>query len=418
MKNYSEKNVYEAAVERIDYLFENFPALYVSLSGGKDSGVALQLTLERAKKYNRTPLPVMFFDWETCYKGTIDFIERMMLRDDVEPYWICLPEAEDNGSSLFERYWKPWDKTKKDKWVRPMPTYPFVINENNMPVEWQSWYDQNSYTMWVVKRFGDWLAEKKDVNKIANILGLRTDESYGRHMLIAAQKNRDKLTKWCYRTKDGGRKTWVSLPIYDWRVEDIWTATSRFNLDYNKVYDKFYWSGKSINEMRICNALGESQKKDLYQWQEIEPETWDHIVKRVQGANFGSIYNTTSLNRLITKKPDNITWEKYTWLLLDSLPPDAHANYKYRFNVIIRWFEIYSRDKLGLKQWWFNTRAEAKQFAVDNNISIAYVGSWETMANFIIKRDWMCKKYGFKESIKTDKAISKLLGKNYDDKNI
>jgi predicted phosphoadenosine phosphosulfate sulfurtransferase len=412
MKKYNPtKNVMQAAIERIDFLLDSFPAYYISFSGGKDSGAALQLFIERATAKNKLPVPVMFFDWETCYKATIEFVERQMFRKEVEPYWICLPEAEDNGSSIFERYWKPWDKTKRDKWVRPMPTHSFVINEDNMPEAWRPWYSQNSYSLWVVKRFGDWLAGEKGVDRLANILGLRTDESYGRHMLVAAAKNRDKLTPWCYRTKDSGAKTWVSLPIYDWRVEDIWTAMGKQGWDYNKTYDKFHWAGKTLHGARICNAFGEVQKKDLDQWHEIEPETWNRLVQRVEGANFGAIYNNTNLNSLRTKKPNHVTWEQFTWQLLESLPPAAQENYRYRFGVIIRWFETYSRDKLGLERWWFDAKKEAKAFVAAKGISIAYVGSWETMANFIIKRDWMCKKYGFKESKRNDEAISNLISK-------
>ncbi|MDD5486723.1 MAG: DUF3440 domain-containing protein [Dehalococcoidales bacterium] len=410
-KMYLEKNVYEAAVERVDWILDNFPAYCVSFSGGKDSGVVLNLVIERARIKGRLPVPAMFFDWETCYKKTVDFVTRMFTRDDVEPYWICLPECEDNGSSIFERYWKPWDPCKKDKWVRPMPDYPFVINESNMPDEWREWYDPNSYTLWIVKKFGDWFADKKGVDRVADILGLRTDESYGRHMLVAAQKNRDKLTTWCYRTIDNGRKTWVSLPIYDWTPQDIWTANGKHGWDYNRAYDLFYKSGVTLPEMRICNAFGEVQKKDLDRWHIIEPETWSKLVERVQGANFGAIYNKTNLNRLKTKRPKGMSWERYTDLLLNSLPPEAKANYEYRFGVIKRWFEIYSGEKLGLKQWWFDTKKEAKAFAKEKGISIAYVGSWETMANFIIKRDWLCKKYGFAESARTDKAINDLFEK-------
>jgi len=408
------KNVYSAAVERVDWILDNFPAYYVSFSGGKDSGVTLNLVLERARLKNKLPVPVMFFDWETCYKETIDFVARIMLRDDVEPYWICLPECEDNGSSIYERYWKPWDPAKRDKWIRPMPTYPFVINQDNMPEEWKAWYDGNSYTLWIVKKFGDWLADKKGVDSIADILGLRTDESYGRHMLVQAQKNRKKMRKWVYQTADNGNKSWICLPIYDWEVSDIWTANAQFGWDYNKTYDRFYRAGKPLHEMRICNAFGEVQKNDLFQWQEIEPETWDKLVERVEGANFGAIYNGSNLNIGKLKKPASCTWEEYTQLLLNSLPPEAKANYEYRFGVIKRWFEIYSGEKLSLKQWWFDTRKEAKQASKDLGVSIAYVGSWETMAGFIIKGDWMCKKYGFKESERTDKAINALFEKYKD----
>lgn len=407
-KTYLEKNVYDAAVERIDFILDTFPAYYVSCSGGKDSGVLTHLVLERAKLKGKLPVPVMFFDWETCYKGTVEFVKRIMDRPDVEPYWLCLPEAEDNGSSIFERYWKPWDPAKRDKWVRPMPTMSYVINQDNMPPEWHEWYDPNSYTLWIVKRFGDWLARRKGVDRLANFLGLRTNESYGRHMLVAAAKDRDKLNPYTYRTKDNGDKTWIVLPLYDWTVEDVWIANGRHAWDYNRTYDRFYLAGKTLQEMRICNALGEVQKKDLDQWHEIEPETWERLVERVQGVNFGALYNNTNLNSLKTKKPVGMTWHDFTYLLLNSLPPEAKANYEYRFGVILRWFEIYSRDKLGLEQWWFDTRKEAKRFAAEKGISIAFVGSWETMANFIIKRDWLCKKYGFAESARTDRSINEL----------
>ncbi|HNW47563.1 MAG: sulfate adenylyltransferase subunit 2 [Deltaproteobacteria bacterium ADurb.BinA014] len=413
-KKYLSKNVFEAAIERVDWVLDTFPAYYVSFSGGKDSGVALNMFLERARMKRRLPVPVMFFDWETNFKETINFVERMLSREDVEPYWICLPEAEDNGSSIFERYWKPWDPEKKAKWIRPMPDYPYVINIDNMPGDWKEWYDPNSYTLWIVKKFGDWFAKEKKVDMVADVLGLRTMESYGRHMCVATEKFRDKMNHYTYRTKENGEKTWITLPIYDWEAEDIWVANGKFRWDYNKTYDRFYRAGKTLQEARICNAFGETQKQDLEYWHIVEPETWEKVVERVQGANFGAIYNKTNLNRLKTKKPDHLSWEEYTQMLLDTLPPEARENYDYRFGVIKRWFEIYSGEKLKLERWWFDTRKEAKAFAKERGISIAFVGSWETMANFIIKRDWMCKKYGFAESARTDAAIEKLMEKYKD----
>ena len=38
-KQYSIINVYDAANERIDFIFKNFERIYLSFSGGKDSGV-------------------------------------------------------------------------------------------------------------------------------------------------------------------------------------------------------------------------------------------------------------------------------------------------------------------------------------------------------------------------------------------
>ena len=39
-------NVYDALQERLDFLFREFQNIYVSFSGGKDSGVLLNLVMD------------------------------------------------------------------------------------------------------------------------------------------------------------------------------------------------------------------------------------------------------------------------------------------------------------------------------------------------------------------------------------
>ena len=51
MKKYLDVNVYEAVNERIKYVFENFDNIYVSFSGGKDSGLLLNLVLDYKRKH-------------------------------------------------------------------------------------------------------------------------------------------------------------------------------------------------------------------------------------------------------------------------------------------------------------------------------------------------------------------------------
>ncbi len=44
-------NVYDAANERIKYIFQNFKRVYVSFSGGKDSGVMINLVIDYLRKH-------------------------------------------------------------------------------------------------------------------------------------------------------------------------------------------------------------------------------------------------------------------------------------------------------------------------------------------------------------------------------
>lgn len=48
-RKYGEKDVYEVLQERLNYLFTEFDNIYVSFSGGKDSGLLLNLTLDFQK---------------------------------------------------------------------------------------------------------------------------------------------------------------------------------------------------------------------------------------------------------------------------------------------------------------------------------------------------------------------------------
>jgi predicted phosphoadenosine phosphosulfate sulfurtransferase len=61
---YGNKTVYEMALERIEYIFDEFENVSVNFSGGKDSTVTLNLALTVAEKKGRLPLKVMFIDQE------------------------------------------------------------------------------------------------------------------------------------------------------------------------------------------------------------------------------------------------------------------------------------------------------------------------------------------------------------------
>ena len=53
IKEYMQENVYDALQERLKFIFEEFDNILVSFSGGKDSGLLLNLTLDFQKNIIR-----------------------------------------------------------------------------------------------------------------------------------------------------------------------------------------------------------------------------------------------------------------------------------------------------------------------------------------------------------------------------
>ena len=51
IRQYLEQDVYEALQDRLKLIFEEFDNIFVSFSGGKDSGLLLNLVLDYRKKY-------------------------------------------------------------------------------------------------------------------------------------------------------------------------------------------------------------------------------------------------------------------------------------------------------------------------------------------------------------------------------
>ena len=123
-KNENVKNVYELAQERLAVLFKEFDNIYVSFSGGKDSGVLLNLCIDYIRRNNlKTKLGVFFMDYEVQYDHTIAFINRILEKnkDILEVYRICVPFKVRTCTSMFQHYWRPWDEDFRDMWVREMP---------------------------------------------------------------------------------------------------------------------------------------------------------------------------------------------------------------------------------------------------------------------------------------------------------
>ncbi len=79
MIKYLKNNVYDESTLRIKYILDNFKKVYVSFSGGKDSGVMLNLMIDELRSnYPGRKIGIMILDNEANYTLSLEFMHRMM----------------------------------------------------------------------------------------------------------------------------------------------------------------------------------------------------------------------------------------------------------------------------------------------------------------------------------------------------
>lgn len=96
----------------------------MSFSGGKDSGVLLQLCTDYIRKHcPGRKIGVFHLDYEIQYGETIRYVDEVLASnsDIFEVYRVCVPFKVSTCTSMFQKFWRPWDEEKKDCWVRSIP---------------------------------------------------------------------------------------------------------------------------------------------------------------------------------------------------------------------------------------------------------------------------------------------------------
>lgn len=414
-REYLEDNVYDAFLKRMKLIFEEFDNIFISFSGGKDSGLLLNLVLDyRNKYYPEKKLGVFHQDFEAQYTVTSEYVERTFerIKDQVEPYWVCLPMATRTAVSSYEMYWYPWDDKKKESWVRPMPKKEYVINLENNPI---TTYRYRMHQEDLAKQFGRWYRMAHGDGKTVCLLGMRADESMQRYSGFLNIKSGYKGECWISpQFKD----VWCASPLYDWTHQDVWHANYLFDYDYNQLYDLYYKAGLKVSQMRVASPFNDYSKDSLNLYRVIDPQVWVKLVGRVKGANFASIYGRTkAMGYRNVTLPEGHTWKSYTVFLLDTLPARLRNNYIKKFNTSIHFWHNtgggldeetiqelldhgYKIQRNGVSNYTLKKKSriiftEKIPDDTDDIRSSKDIPSWKRMCYCILKNDHNCRFMGF-----------------------
>lgn len=377
VKKYQTYSVLEASQERVRKVFDSFERVYVSFSGGKDSTVMMHLVLDEAMKRNRK-VGVLIIDLEAQYNDTIKHIEEMLERykDNIDLHWVCAEMLLRNAVSNYEPRWICWDEDKKDIWVRKKPKMSADLSQYDFYVPKMEFEE-------FMVLFGQWYSGYGE-HLTAAFIGIRADESLHRYMAIASRKDGLMFDNHQWTTKVS-KNLFNIYPIYDWKTEDIWIYHGKYkDKCHNPVYDKMSMAGVKLSQQRLCQPYGDDQRRGLWLYHILEPETWYKVVARVNGVNSGTLYiqetgNINGYNKIT--KPENHTWKSFCNLLLKTMPNKTRNHYKARFEKFI-------------SGWMDRGYTIIPDEAPEELESKCWAPSWRRMCKVLLRNDYWCKGLG------------------------
>lgn len=369
MKVYRKENVFEAALDRIRYLFDEFPNIIVSSSGGKDSTVVFELARMVATEKDRLPVRLFWLDQECEFYSTVEYMRHVMYLPDVEPLWYQIPFRLQNATSSENLWLDAWGEDVE--WVREKD--PIARHDNIYGVD----RFRNLMETIIQKEYPDVAT--------AILTGVRAEESPTRFMSSTNSLTYKWVTWGKTLSRDPGH--YLFNPIYDWSYLDVWKAIHEHGWVYNKHYDAMFRYGVPVRQMRVSNYHHETAVHALFMLQEIEPETYEAATQRIGGLDTAAKLGKEDyfIHDLPFMFKD---WREYRDYLLENLISEEYqARFRNKFESMERRYP----HEVGVGMY----RAHINSI-LTNDVEMTKLQNWESH-HFTTQR--LAEKEGYRATI-------------------
>jgi predicted phosphoadenosine phosphosulfate sulfurtransferase len=264
-KRFLPINVFDAAMDRMMTLYGGPYWPVVSFSGGKDSGVCVELAVLAARACGRLPVQVSMRDEEIMFPGTFEYAERLAARgDEIEMHWWVAGQPVVNVYNRAEPYFWVFDQQlRPEQWMRQPPAIAKPLH--------------TKVIQGVVSRAT--FPQAPEDQEIIAVTGIRASESPNRMMGTFSAGG------WMNVHTSGADGARMAKPIYDWKDDDVWLAHQKFGWDYNDAYNVMHRMGIPKTRLRIAPpTLSPGGAAQLQVAARAWPRWFDKLCTRLPGV--------------------------------------------------------------------------------------------------------------------------------------
>lgn len=338
-----EGTVLDKSRERLDTAWDEYTRLWVSFSGGKDSGLTLRMVLDAWERNgpftgpdgDTQPIDIIHFDDEFAYPETDEYIERVIKQhaDKIRFWWFAVPIKYGLATTGMEeydtKYWYPWNPNRESNWLRPHPSTRDITDHEHVEVVSGDHELLRDFTEgWKHKHLATNVVSRVATDNTIQLVGVRTAESLNRHTAVLSHGG------WIHSGHgrfDGASENVIpegcpdfdiGYPVYDWKDTDLWKTIEEQDWDYNAAYDTLHRLGYAPRDMRTAHPYhymsirAGAANRQKHGWSS-EFEQW---TLRHAGMDTAFEYGIRAVGPM---KPEDKTWEDYAALLLNNIDTES-----------------------------------------------------------------------------------------------